>query len=208
MTPPKQARGRQRLEKILDAADAVMQRQDSAALNMQEVAQEAGLPPASLYHYVSGSQALLLELAHRHLAGFELLARQPVAHDALSGWPDLCRILAGRALDFYRAHPVAMRLLLGPESGWQIRSADLEANRRIGALHRRRLVQHFCVADSDSLARACAISITIGDSIWALSFAREGDVTPDMAEESLRARIAYLRLYIGEHAEKRPEPLP
>ena len=206
--PHRQARGRARMEQILDAADALIRAQDSTAISLQQVAEAASLPTASLYHYFPTPQALLMGLARRYVAGFEALAQAPLRHDRLRQWTDICALHAEKSLRFYHDNPVAMRLFLGPESGWDIRATDLEANRRIGALYCRKLVRHFVIAESPALEEAMAISVTIADAVWALSFARSGRVEPAMAEESLRARVAYLRLYVGEYAEKRAKPLP
>lgn len=206
-TPHRQARGRQRIEKILDAADTMLRQREDADVTLQAVAAEASLPPASIYHYFPSSQALMLELARRHLGAFERLAAAHAPdHARLRDWTELTRQHCTRALAFYHAHPVAMRLLLGPETGWQIRSVDLATNRRIGRIQYDRLRSHFIVAESTALAEAFPVSMTVGDAIWALSFAQHGEVTPELAEESLRARLAYLRLYVGEHVEKRDRP--
>jgi len=205
--PQRQARGRLRIEKILDAADQVIARQDVTDLSLQDVAQQAQLPPASLYHYFSTSQSLLMELARRYHTAFEALASHRIDHGQLTQWSDLCVFHADLALRFYHEHPVAMRLFLGPQNGWEIRAADLATNWRIGGLYYRKLIQHFMVAESSMLEEAFAISVTISDSIWALSFARSGSVEPDMAAEAMRARLAYLRLYVGEFVEKRAVPL-
>jgi AcrR family transcriptional regulator len=204
--PNRRARGRIRMERILDAADSMLRQRDEADVSLQEVAARADLPPASLYHYFSSSQALMLELAKRYLNAFEMLAREDLDPERIETWSDLSRLHCERALKFYHDHPVAMRLFLGPETGWQIRSADLATNHRIGRIQYDRLLAHFVVAGSETLANAFAVSMTIGDAVWALSFARHGDVTPEMAAESLRARLAYLRLYVGEHVEKRAAP--
>lgn len=205
--PHRQARGRQRIETILDAADRVVRRQGSLDVSLQAVAEEARLPPASLYHYFSSSQALLAELARRYMGAFEVLAAHRIDHDRLAHWGDLCAFHADLALRFYHEHPVAMRLLLGPECGWEIRAADHATNRRIGGLYYRKLIQHFVVAESQVLEDAFAVSVTIADAVWALSFARSGAVEPAMAQEALRARLAYLHLYVGPHVEKRAAPL-
>lgn len=205
--PHRQARGRARMEKILDAADLVIRRQAGTDVSLQQVAEEARLPPASLYHYFSTSQSLLMGLTRRYLAGFEALALRPIPHARLTHWSDLSAIHAEMSLRFYHEHPVAMRLFLGPGTGWEIRAADLSANRRIGGIYYRKLIQHFVVAESAALEQAMAVSVTISDAVWALSFARGGQVEPDMAAEALRAKLAYLRLYVGEFAEKRAQPL-
>lgn len=205
--PQRQARGRQRIEAILDAADRVIRRQETLDLSLQAVAEEARLPSASLYHYFSTSQSLLVELARRYMVAFEALAARRIDHDRLEQWDDLCAFHADLALRFYHEHPVAMRLLLGPECGWEIRAADHATNRRIGGLYYRKLIQHFVVAESRVLEDAFAVSVTIADAVWALSFARSRRVEPAMAAEALRARLAYLRLYIGRYVEKRAAPL-
>ncbi|MEN2990843.1 TetR/AcrR family transcriptional regulator [Tistrella sp. BH-R2-4] len=205
--PPKQRRSRERFEQSLDAAEALIAARGTIAISLPDVAAAAGLPPASLYHYVPNAQVLLFELARRYMARFQALAAEEVDHGQLTVWPDLFRIHCSRALAFYHAHPVAMRLLLGAEGGWQIRSADLDANLQIGRIQYQRLLRHFVVAGSAPLERALPVSMTIGDAIWSLSFARDGAVTDEMAAESLNARVAYLRLYIAEHAPRRDHPL-
>jgi len=205
--PHRQARGRRRIEAILDAADRVILRQQSTALSLPDVAGEAGLPVASLYHYFPTPAAVQVALARRYLLALEALAAQPLAHGELTQWADISRHHARQAIGFYNAHPVAMRLLFGPESGWQIRGADLESGARVGRIYCRKLVQHFVVAQSPALEQAFAVGVVISDSIWSLSFARHGRIEPGMAEEAMRARLAYLQLYVGPFAERRVAPL-
>jgi len=205
--PQRQARGRRRIGEILDAADRVIARQQSTAVSLQDVAGEAGLPVASLYHYFPTPAALLTALAQRYLSALEALAAQPLVHAELTQWADIVRFHARQAIAFYNAHPVAMRLLFGPESFWQIRAADLESGNRVGTIYCRKLVQHFAVAPSPSLQQAFGVAVVISDAIWSLSFARLGRIAPAMAEEAMRARLAYLRLHVGEFAEKRERPL-
>ena len=204
--PQRQARGRVRIEQILNAANQVVARQESTAVSLQEVAQEASLPVASVYHYFATPQALLIALAQRYLAALEALAAQPLAHDALAHWADISRFHASQAIAFYNAHPVAMRLLFGSESGGAIRAADQESTLRVARIYCRKLARHFAVEPGPALERAFAIAVTLTDAVWALSFARHGRIEPEMAEEAMRARLAYLRLYVGELAEKRPVP--
>ncbi len=204
--PQRQARGRRRIGEILDAADRVVARQASTAVSLPEVAHEAGLPVASVYHYFATPQALVIALAQRYLAALEVLAAQPLAHESLAEWGDIARFHARQSIAFYNAHPVAMRLLFGPESGGAIRAADQESALRVARIYCRKLAQHFMVEAGPALERAFAIAVTISDAVWALSFARHGRIEPEMAEEAMRARLAYLRLHVGELAEKRPVP--
>ncbi len=205
--PQRQARGRRRIEEILEAADRVVARQASTAVSLQEVAQAAGLPVASVYHYFATPQALLIALAQRYLLALEELAARPLAHDALAEWADIARFHAGQSIAFYNAHPVAMRLLFGPESGGAIRAADQESALRVARIYCRKLVQHFAMEAGPALEEAFAIAVTVSDAIWSLSFARHGRIEPALAEEAMRARLAYLRLYVGAFVPKRDVPL-
>jgi AcrR family transcriptional regulator len=205
--PQRQARGRQRIGLILEAADRVVARQESTTLSLQDVAQAAGLPVASVYHYFATPQALLIALARRYLLALEQLAEQPLAHGDLAHWADIARFHARQAIAFYNAHPVAMRLLFGPESGGAIRAADQESAIRVARIYCRKLAQHFVVEATPTLEQAFAIAVTLSDAIWSLSFARHGRIDAALAEEAMRARLAYLRLYVGEYAERRPAPL-
>jgi AcrR family transcriptional regulator len=204
--PQRQARGRVRIEVILEAADRVVARKASTAVSLQEVAQEAGLPVASVYHYFATPQALLIALAQRYLLALEELAAQKLVHEGLKHWADIARFHALQAIDFYNAHPVAMRLLFGPESGGAIRAADQESALRVGRIYCRKLAQHFAVEAGPALEQAFAIAVTISDAVWSLSFARHGCIEAGMAEEAMRARLAYLRLYVGELVAKRITP--
>lgn len=205
---PRRARGRARFANLLDAVDEVLRGRNDTEVSLQEVAAQAGVPLASIYHYFPSNRALLLELANRYMGSFLDLAAQPMNHSALQNWTDICRFHADRSLKFYRDHPVAMRLLLGPESSWPIRRADLAVNSRLGEIHNKTHARHFLIPENSRLSEAFCNAIAISDAIWAVSYARHGQITQELAEEAMRARLAYLRLYIAELTEKRAEPLP
>ena len=64
---PRQARSRQRVEAICEAALRVLRRSGLAGCHVAAVAAEAGITKASLYRYFPNIDAILLALATRHL---------------------------------------------------------------------------------------------------------------------------------------------
>ena len=78
---------------------------------------------------------------------------------------------------------------------------------RVARIYCRKLVQHFAMEAGPALEEAFAIAVTVSDAIWSLSFARHGRIEPALAEEAMRARLAYLRLYVGAFVPKRDVPL-
>ncbi|MCD2174301.1 TetR/AcrR family transcriptional regulator [Rhizobium sp. C4] len=63
-----QARSRERVDQLLDAAEALVTAQGFDGLKMRELARSAGLPIASIYHYFPSNVAVLRALAEKHLA--------------------------------------------------------------------------------------------------------------------------------------------
>lgn len=63
-----QARSRERVDQLLDAAEALVTAHGFDGLKMRELARSAGLPIASIYHYFPSNVAVLRALAEKHLA--------------------------------------------------------------------------------------------------------------------------------------------
>ncbi|MGH2878106.1 MAG: TetR/AcrR family transcriptional regulator [Solirubrobacteraceae bacterium] len=85
---PQQARSEATVEAILQAAAQVFERHGYAAGTTNRIAERAGVSIGSLYQYFPSKDAILLALAHRHIAEGTTLLR-----------PQLDRLSAGRPLD-------------------------------------------------------------------------------------------------------------
>ena len=77
---PRQERSKERFERMLDAAAALILERGSATLKMSEVAERAEVPIGSLYQYFPNKRAILAQLTERYLRMFQ----QEIA-DALKG---------------------------------------------------------------------------------------------------------------------------
>ena len=64
---PQQERSRDRVERVLEAADSLVVRGGVESLSTRMIAAEADIPVASLYQYFDGKDAILLALAERDL---------------------------------------------------------------------------------------------------------------------------------------------
>jgi AcrR family transcriptional regulator len=65
---PTQARSRERVERILDAAAELVVTEGVEGLSTRSIADSAGLPVASLYQYFADKEAVLLALCERDMA--------------------------------------------------------------------------------------------------------------------------------------------
>lgn len=64
---PRQARARNTVEAVLEAAAQILSREDRAALNTNRIADYAGISVGTLYQYFPNKQAILVELARREI---------------------------------------------------------------------------------------------------------------------------------------------
>src|SRR3954468_9196667 len=96
---PRQARSRARLQRMLDAADALLATEGAAALTTTRVAEAAGVSVGSLYQYLPDKGAIVEALAGRYLAEFEGLM-EALAEEA-SAAPERWSDPVGRLLDAF-----------------------------------------------------------------------------------------------------------
>jgi AcrR family transcriptional regulator len=200
---PRRAAGRARYEVLLNAAEAALDTQRIGSIGLQDIAERAECPLASVYHYFPNVSAVFVGLADRYRDLFLDVYRDPVDPATLGRWSDLVRIYSERSRQIYLRNPAAMQLLLGPEVGWQIRQSDIADNQRFACLQYDGLTFHFVVPPGDLVIQQIAISITISDAIWSLSYANSGTISEAMQSEALQARIAYLSLHIPPLAPRR-----
>lgn len=200
---PQRGRGVVRYEALLDATDELLQTQSTDDVGLYQIAERAGVPPASAYHFFPTKEAAFLGLAQRYLRGFSELTRRPVPAQALAGWQALMRWDLEQGLGYYHAHPAALKILLGGYGGMATRQANSAYNRRIGASTYQRLNAAFHMPPLRDPVTLFHVNIEITDAIWTLSFLEHGRLTPAFTEEAHRASVAYCRLYLPEHVELR-----
>lgn len=103
---PRQARSRERVERIVQAARTLLERRGLQRLTTNHIAREAGVDIASVYQYFSGKEAILYTLAERWVHDVQAVYAR---HQAL--------ILAGQPL------VVSLRTILAelealPDNDW------------------------------------------------------------------------------------------
>jgi len=70
---PQQARGKARVEVILDAAATLVLESGLAAVTMHKVAKQAKTPIGSMYHFFPDSESLMMALRSRHQIALEAI---------------------------------------------------------------------------------------------------------------------------------------
>lgn len=196
---PARERGVQRFSMLLDATDALLDERHVDDIGVYAIAEKAGVPPASVYHFFPNIESAYFALAKRYLDSFLDLFAQPVEPEAFASWLTLMARDQQVSVDFFNAHPAAMKLFLGRYGGEETRKADIQFNRDSGLGLWRRLRAAFEMPVVQEAERKFTNMLYIQDSLWAASYAEHGCITSAYAEEARRACKAYLRLYFPEH---------
>ena len=193
---PSQRRSRLRFELLLDAADALLADHETTDVGLYDIAGAAKVPPASVYHLFPTKEAAFVALAERYLVGLSHDIVRPVRRDQLRRWQDLVSIELHRAVDYYNARKVMLKLFFGANVIADVRMLDVRNVAAASASTYDRMNKIFempYLHDADT-KYACLIGIY--DGIWMTSYARHGRITPEFARESELAGIAYCETFL------------
>ncbi|MFC5746207.1 TetR/AcrR family transcriptional regulator [Actinomadura rugatobispora] len=102
---PRQKRSAQTREQILEAAARVFVEHGHAAGTTNRIAEAAGLSIGSLYQYFPNKDAILLELARRHVDHGRRLAEAAVRRGLPAAWDERATVLVDVALGAHDGDP-------------------------------------------------------------------------------------------------------
>jgi AcrR family transcriptional regulator len=176
---PRQARSRERLQRLLDAADELVATEGASALTTTRVATAAGVSIGSLYQYLPDKGAIIEALARRYLDEFEELMASFVSAPPDDPVGTLIDAFAQR----YRERPGYRALWFGRELTPELREAD-RVNKRVLA---EGVVRMFGVD-----AAAARAGVLAADALLQEAFRSDEEGEPALIFEAKRMLRAYL----------------
>ncbi|MCU1718669.1 TetR/AcrR family transcriptional regulator [Pseudomonas sp. 5P_3.1_Bac2] len=194
-----------RIAGILAAARELLGEQGVAGLSIYNVAERAGIPPSSVYHFFASVPALLEGLTADIHSAFRACLEAPVEHSELCQWSDLSRLIEQRMLAIYAADAAARQLILAQHGLAEVTQADRQHDIELGQLMQALFDRHFPLPQLPDDVDVFALAMELGDRVYARSVQLHGEITPRMAEEGMRVFDAYLALYLPPHLPKRPD---
>lgn len=192
-----------RVDSILDAARELLAVEGVASLSIYSVAERAGIPPSSVYHFFASVPALLEALTADIHAAFRASLQAPIEHERLVSWRDLSRVVEQRMLEIYNADAAARQLILAQHGLAEINQADRQHDLELGRLMQEVFDRHFQLPALPEDIDVFALAMELGDRVYARSIQMHGEITPRMAEEALRVFDAYLGLYLPPFLPRR-----
>jgi AcrR family transcriptional regulator len=182
-------RSRERLARVLDAADQVLARDGAEAFTTTRVATDAGVPIGSVYRFFSDKQAIIEALALRYWSDFDDLVAGTAQADELDPLPDPGSMVIDVLAAGFRAY--------GGLRTEHVRDVTRPARESIARSVERILAHHRPQAPAEARAQAAEMVVLAGDGLLREAFRRtvEGDEAV-LAESKLMLR-SYIEARLG-----------
>ena len=195
--PPLQDRSRQRLARVLDAADELLAREGAASFTTTRIAEQAAVPVGSIYRFFDGKEAIVEALAIRYWRDFDdLVAGVAVADERERLGDPAAAVLDALAAGF-RARPGFLALWYGGLRTERVRDATRQARTAIAASIERMLAVHWPQAAESDRAVAAAMVVLAGDGLLREAFRRDRDGDSRLLAEGKLMLEAYLAARLG-----------
>lgn len=189
---PVQGRSRERVEKVIAAAEALLLEQGPEDTSIPEVAARAGVPRASIYPFFPNKYALFLTIGDHHLKQVAKLISQASTELDTDNWQALVDGAVRGVAAYYNRHPVAGLLILGgPMSRTGYLSQEItiqDIGQRLRPLFQKLETRQPLPENPDVITIAVEIAFACMRHSW---FTHE-QVTDAMAEQASLAATAYL----------------
>jgi AcrR family transcriptional regulator len=170
---PIQARSRERLRRVLDAADDLLVSEGADAFTTNRIASLAGIPVGSVYRYFPDKEAIVQALAVRYWSDFEDLVAAAADADELDPLPDPGAVVLDALAAGFRARPGFLALWYGGLRTEQVRDATRPTRSAIARSVERILTVHWPDAFDADRATCAAMVVLAGDGLLREAFRRD-----------------------------------
>jgi len=198
-----QARGRARRELLIQTTKDLLDEQALESISLADIAQRAGIPTASAYHFFPNVNAAFAAVAQRFAEELDAVISAPYEVAAGTNWPDIIYQAIERATEIYTKSAGYQQLIVGGKAPPDIKLSDRGNDEVLGRLLMGAISQHFVLPDMPRATDIFFFAVEIIDLFYMLSVMREGRVSKEMLTEAKRAAHAYLRVYLPRELPRR-----
>jgi AcrR family transcriptional regulator len=189
---PQQARSRERVRRLLEAADQVLATEGFGALTVRRLAEQADVPVGTIYQFFTDKRAVVDALARRYIAEFDTMIEALVDAAESEKWDDVVEVIIDSAIVMYRSHPGYLAIWTGRHLSPELQQVDDVNNAAIAAGLRRILVAQFGLVDDEQLALQCRVAVQTTDSLLQLAFRLDPEGDAAILAEAKRLQRLYL----------------
>ncbi|MEO1660245.1 MAG: TetR/AcrR family transcriptional regulator [Pseudomonadota bacterium] len=191
-------------QKLIAAAVALAAEQTDFSIELDRLAETAGVPLPTVERFFPNPEAVASALAlhFSEIAGADIALDQIA--DPENNWQGIVHDIFRRGRVFYRKHPVALKLRLGAFQNAGVRHILLQNGYAFAALIQTEIEKHYVIPGNANLTEDFRNAITMTDALWSLSVYQYGEITNNAVEASERAVAGYLEQVLGQRLKARP----
>lgn len=168
---PKQARSRERYERILDAARSLIAARGNDAVSMREIADKSGMPVSSVYQYFPDKNSLLWTLIS---GNFERLESEWLGQLAAAGSVEETNAAARDLFDAFvslcERDSSFAKLWNSAQANAVLSELDRALNERVATAYAEKLGALIPTSDTDRIRRTTLLTATLSSAAIQLAF--------------------------------------
>jgi AcrR family transcriptional regulator len=191
-----QARGRARRELLILAARELLDEQPIEEISLADIAERAGIPTGSAYHFFPSTLALFEALVVHFEDEIEAATSSSYTLSTDATWQDLIHDVIDRGVELYRANPAFSQLIISGKAPPEIKLADRLHDGQLGQIIMDAVNRHFVLPEIPRGKELFTYAVEIADLFFMISMQRHGKIADAEVTEAKRAVCAYLRVYL------------
>jgi AcrR family transcriptional regulator len=195
---PQQGRSRDKVRRVLDAADELLSREGADALVTTRVAEAAGVAVGSVYSYFPDKAAIAEALALRYWSSVTDSIAAVVEADAREPVADPVGAVLGAVVAHLRGSAGFRALWFSSLRTERIRDVTRPLRTDVGARLERLLAVHWPHAGAGDRAIAARMLVLAGDGLLREAFRLDAAGDPTVLAEGQAMIDAYLVSRLGE----------
>lgn len=193
---PKQARARERVARILDAARQELEARPAGEITMEAIASRAGVPVGSLYHYFESKTALLTSVAAMVMDEADArVARELMAYTELP-WREAVDRAAEAVLGLIRDRPHYRRVLESVRFTGEFQAVTAASNERVASWMSLHPAFARAGIGRDKALEICRVVVTACNALQDRALSGDGTLGEGWIDETKRLILGYLGHYL------------
>jgi AcrR family transcriptional regulator len=196
---PKQQRSRERVERIMDATAAIVAKVGDEGLTIRTVADESGMPEATIYRYFADRDEICAAFLDREMEKLDLAVAEAFAALEQVSLRSMVETSMFAHLHHHQAHPETVRLWFGSPRSPVVDEHVRKMDKRMG-VWLRAVVDATGMVRSDAPEYRLEMFIRLGDR--ALEFVLTSDLSKEEQDDTIAHYCDALASYFERFATK------
>ena len=195
---PVQNRSRERVQKIIDAAEAIINEEGWGAASSHAIAKRAGVPPAGVYHFFPDRYMIFDAIIERNTLEFNEKFDSYCDQHTVESWQDVIRLLIQAMTDYVSADRCARELSFGCDGEYQTRWADSVRDMELASTVEQVFTRYFEKPDAPHLDRKFLMASDFIMTGFTQAVKHGDPMDHAILEEMTDAVLAYMATWVGQ----------